>query len=91
MGLERWILSAPQSVARAAAGATPDPEERWMLRQPRPVRVSYVREVLDRGGHDVHKQIWMLRQPDSVRLSYVAEVLEPAAGNASLTSPQTRG
>jgi hypothetical protein len=79
MGLERWILSAPRSVARAAAGATPDPEERWMLRQPREVRMSYVREVLDRGGGAVHQQIWMLRQPDAVRLSFVAEVLEPAA------------
>ena len=79
VSLERWILSAPKSVARAAASATPDPEEQWMLRQPRAVRVSYVREVLDRGGSEVHKQMWMLRQPDEVRHSFVREVLEPQA------------
>jgi hypothetical protein len=77
MGLERWILRAPPSVARAAAGATTDPEERWMLRQPRSVRVSYVREVLERGGTEEHKQIWMLRQPDHVRESFIAQVLAP--------------
>jgi hypothetical protein len=79
MGVERWILRSPASVARAAAGATPDPEERWMLRQPRAVRMTYVREVLDRGGSDALKQIWMLRQPESVRESFIAAVLEPAA------------
>ncbi|MCW3066520.1 MAG: hypothetical protein JWN32_3692 [Solirubrobacterales bacterium] len=77
MGVESWILRAPASVARAAAGATADPEERWMLRQPRAVRISYVREVIDRGGADEHKQIWMLRQPEQVRESFIAEVLAP--------------
>ena len=83
MSLERWILSAPRSVARAAATATPDREEQWMLRQAREVRLTYVREVLDRGGSEVHKQMWMLRQPDHVRISFVEEVLEPAAASLS--------
>jgi hypothetical protein len=77
MGVERWILRAPASVARAAAGATTDPEERWMLRQPRWVRMSYVRDVVERGGTEAHKQIWMLRQSEDVRESFIAEVLEP--------------
>ena len=48
-----------------------------MLRQPRGVRESYVREVIDRGGDDLLAEIWMLRQPDAVRKSYVKDVLEP--------------
>lgn len=48
-----------------------------MLSQPREVRHSYVREVLERGGDPLHAEIWMLRQPDRVRHSYIREVLEP--------------
>ena len=49
-----------------------------MLRQPKPVRASYVREVLDADGDtDLLTQIWMLRQPDDVRESYLRHVLEP--------------
>jgi len=48
-----------------------------MLDQPRQVRDSYVREVIDRGGHEVLAEIWMLRQPDRVRESYVKAILEP--------------
>lgn len=62
---------------RAAASQANDPVERWMLAQPRPVRDSYVREVIDRGGDERLAEIWMLRQPDAVRESYVKEVLEP--------------
>lgn len=47
-----------------------------MLRQPREVRQSYVRQVLSgRGDLDVLAEIWMLRQPEHVRESYIAEVL----------------
>jgi hypothetical protein len=42
------------------------------------VRESYVRDVLERGGHDRLAEIWMLSQPDKVRKSYIADVLEPA-------------
>jgi hypothetical protein len=52
-----------------------------MLRQPRGVRESYVREVLDRGGDPRLAEIWMLRQGDEVRESYIREVLEPALGD----------
>lgn len=49
-----------------------------MLRQPKPTRDSFVREVLDRGGDEQLAEIWMLRQPNDIRESYVREVLEPA-------------
>jgi len=47
-----------------------------MLRQPRAVRESYVREVLARGEDPTAREIWMLRQPKPVRESYISEVLE---------------
>jgi hypothetical protein len=47
-----------------------------MLRQPRHVRVSYLREVVERGGGEALQQKWMLLQSDEVRRSYVVEVLE---------------
>jgi hypothetical protein len=72
--LERTILLAPDAIARRAAALTDDPEQAWMLRQPRAVRASYAREALGRG--EVAEQAWMLRQPDAVRHSYVTEVLE---------------
>jgi hypothetical protein len=72
------VLGAPEFVRRAAARQARDPVEQWMLCQPRDVRRSYVREVLDRGGDDRLAEIWMLRQPSHVRESYVKEVLEPA-------------
>jgi hypothetical protein len=71
------MLLAPNLVSRTAARAAGAREEAWMLSQPREVRQSYVREVVDRGGAALHAEIWMLKQPDSVRRSYVSEVLEP--------------
>ena len=70
--LERRVLMAPDVVARALAGRAPDARSRWMLRQPRAVRLSFA-EVLEAG--DRAQEIWMLRQPDAVRESYVREVL----------------
>jgi hypothetical protein len=75
--MARLVLRGPGFVRRAAASQAKAPEERWMLRQPRPVRDSYVREVLDRGGDERLAEIWMLGQSDAVRESYVREVLEP--------------
>lgn len=75
--LARLMLRAPDLVRRAAATQAREPEEQWMLRQPREVRESYVREVLDRGGDVRLTEIWMLRQPAAVRESYVREILEP--------------
>lgn len=79
--LQRAVLLAPDALARAAAGRARLPEERWLLRQPRSVRASYLREVLDRRGRPRAEEAWMLRQPDPVRTSYLAEVVE--AGEAA--------
>jgi hypothetical protein len=77
-GVERSALLAPDFVARAAANTTDDPQARWLLRQPRPVRESYVREVLDReGDRALLSSAWLLRQPDDIRASYVKDVVEP--------------
>lgn len=46
----RVALLAPSAVTRAVAAADRDPERRWMLRLPRPVRRSFVAEVLDVGA-----------------------------------------
>jgi hypothetical protein len=63
-------------MTRAAARTARTREEAWMLRQPRSVRESFVRDVLDRGDDPVLQEKWMLTQPDSVRHSYVSDVLE---------------
>jgi hypothetical protein len=76
--LERSVLLGPALVRRAAAARAVTPEERWMLLQGRPVRESYVSEVLEaRGDTELRRQIWMMGQPDAVRASYVREILEP--------------
>jgi hypothetical protein len=72
---ERQVLLAPDTVARAAARMAREPEQRWMLCQPRSVRRSFCEEVLGRPDADLRQQVWMLRQPDGVRESYVREVL----------------
>jgi hypothetical protein len=71
------VLRGPGFIRRAAASQARDPVEQWMLRQPRTVRDSYVREVIDRGGDDRLAEIWMLRQPKAVRESYIEDILEP--------------
>jgi hypothetical protein len=76
--LARLMLRAPRFIRRAAARQARAPEEAWMLHQPRAVRDSFVREVLNRGGDERLAEVWMLRQADAVRESYVREVLEPA-------------
>jgi hypothetical protein len=75
--VERQVLLAPDAVARAASNVVRGRVERWMLRQPRSVRRSYVFEVLAHGDdRELREQRWMLLQPDAVRVSYVTEVLE---------------
>lgn len=77
--VERRILLAPDAVARAAAAAVSDRGSRWMLRQPRAVRRSYVAEVLDHhDDRELREQRWMLLQDDRVRRSYVSDALEGA-------------
>jgi hypothetical protein len=76
---ERSILLAPGPIARAAARVAREPEQRWMLCQPRDVRRSYVAGVVDCPDQPNAAEIWLLRQPDAVRASYVREVLQRAA------------
>jgi hypothetical protein len=83
------MLLAPSLVSRAAARAAGAREEAWMLSQPREVRQSYVREVVDRGEDPLHAEIWMLRQSDAVRESYVRQVLEPELKGNSRTPAKT--
>jgi hypothetical protein len=72
---ERAILTAPAAVAKTAAYATSDPEQRWMLRQPREVRLSFAEEVLGRPDAAERQEVWMLRQPRAVRESFIQQVL----------------
>ncbi len=73
---ERAPLLAPDAIARAAIGLAPDDEARWMLRQPRDLRRSFVEEVFGREDEERRQQVWMLRQPRAVRESFVSDVLE---------------
>jgi hypothetical protein len=73
--IERSLLLAPDAIARAAAWMAREPEQRWMLCQPRAVRRSYVAEVIDRDHADSAEESWMLRQDEIVRESYIAQVL----------------
>src|SRR3954465_13245478 len=76
VAIDRQILTGPDWVARAAAGAVNDPRIRWMLRQSRDVRRSYAAEVHGRPDEDRLAERWMLLQPDHVRHSYVEHVLD---------------
>ena len=71
----RAALLAPSALTRVVAAADPDAERRWMLRLPRPVRRSFVEDVIDAGGDALDQERWMLLQPDDVRASYVEDVL----------------
>jgi hypothetical protein len=73
---ERQLLLAPDTVARAAAPLAPDREAKWMLRQPRAVRRSFVEEVHGREDEAVRQRVWMLRRPRALRESFVRHVLE---------------
>lgn len=73
--IDRQVLLAPDLLARAAASAVRDRQQRWMLRQPRPVRRSYAHRVFGRIDEDDRAIAWMLEQPRAVRESYVEHVL----------------
>jgi hypothetical protein len=73
---ERSILTAPGPVARAAALAAREPEQRWMLTQPREVRRSFAEQVFGRPDAEERQEVWMLRQPRAVRESFIENVLE---------------
>jgi hypothetical protein len=74
--LERAVLTGPDLVARAASHATEVAEQRWLLRQPRAVRCSFVEEVVDRRADPRAAERWMLLQNETVRMSFVREVLD---------------
>jgi hypothetical protein len=77
--LQKRVLLGPAPLRRAAAARALRPEEAWMLRQPRAVRLAYCEQVLGgEGDFEVLVEIWMLRQPKNVRESYIREVLQPA-------------
>jgi hypothetical protein len=71
----RRVLLGPGFVRRLASSRAGEAVEAWMLGQPREVRESYVREVLDTGDDPKLAEIWMLRQRREVRESYIREVL----------------
>jgi len=73
--MDKAVLLGPAGVARMAARRASEPEARWLLQQPRAVRASYVRGVLDAGDESNAQEIWMLRQLKAVRESYIREVL----------------
>jgi hypothetical protein len=75
-GLERAVLTGPDVIARTAARRVDAPEQRWLLRQPRAVRCSFVEHVIDRPNDPRAAERWMLLAPPAVRRSYVAEVLD---------------
>jgi hypothetical protein len=72
---ERSILTAPGPVARAASRAVREPEQRWMLTQPRDLRRSFAEDVFGREDAELQQEIWMLRQPRAVRESFIENVL----------------
>ena len=74
--LERAVLTGPDMIARAAARAASQPEQRWLLRQPRKVRCSFVENVVDCRDQPHAAERWMLLQAKPVREGYVREVLD---------------
>jgi hypothetical protein len=77
-GIEKNVLTGPDFIAKAARATTSDPQAKWLLGQPGPVRESYVHDVLDqKGDRDLLSTAWLLRQEDSVRQSYINEVVQP--------------
>jgi hypothetical protein len=72
---ERSILTSPGPVARAASRAAREPEQRWMLTQPREIRRDFAEEVFGHEDADLRQEVWMLRQPKAVRESFIEHVL----------------
>ena len=72
---ERSILTAPGAVARAASHAVREPQQRWMLTQPREVRRDFAEEVFGREDAELRQEVWMLRRPTALRESFIEHVL----------------
>ncbi len=73
--IDKAALLSPTALAHAAALRAKKPEERWLLRQPRRVRASYVRKVLEAEDVPNAQEMWLLRQATAVMESYISEVL----------------
>ena len=73
----RQVLGGPDFLARQLASRVSDPQQRWILRQPREVRRAFLEAVVDGAGD---QERWMLLQHDDVCRSYIEQVLvhEPA-------------
>jgi IS1 family transposase len=67
---------APDVIAKAAARVAPDPEARWMLRQPRETRKHFAEHVFGHPDMERRQEIWMLTQTDELRESFIEHVLE---------------
>jgi hypothetical protein len=80
--MDKAVLLGPTPLARAAALAAKQADERWLLRQPRRVRATYVKGVLENPDDPHAEEIWMLRRSKAVRESYIREVLraQPPGG-----------
>ena len=74
--MDKAVLLGPAALARMAARSASEPAARWLLQQPRGVRASYVRTVLDAEDEPNAQEIWMLRQPRGVCASYARTVLD---------------
>jgi hypothetical protein len=72
---ERSILTAPGPLARAASHAVREPQQRWMLTQPREVRRDFAEQVFGREDAELRQEVWMLRQPKALRESFIEHVL----------------
>ena len=72
---ERSILTAPGPLARAASHAVREPQQRWMLTQPREVRRDFAEQVFGRDDAELRQEVWMLRQPKALRESFIEQVL----------------
>ena len=73
--MDKTVLLGPDALARMASRKASELEARWLLQQPRGVRASYARKVLDAEDEPNAQEIWMLRQLKAVRESYIREVL----------------
>jgi len=73
--MDKAVLLGPAAMARAATHSARRPEQRWLLCQPRPVRTSYARQVLEAADERHAEEVWLLRQRKAVRESYIREVL----------------
>jgi hypothetical protein len=78
--MDKAVLLGPTPLARAAALAAKQADERWLLRQPRRVRATYVKDVLENPDDPHAQEIWMLRRSKAVRESYIREVLRAPPG-----------